>query len=80
VLPSTAREVRAAGSAPARNVLAGARYLRRMLARFQQLDLALAAYNAGPAAVQKAGGAPGGQTLTYIANVLQRARALGSCR
>ena len=41
-------------------MLAGARYLRMLLDRFQSTELALAAYNAGPTAVEKAGGAPNG--------------------
>ena len=50
-------------------MLAGARYLRQMLDRFERPDLALSAYNAGPTAVEEAGGAPGSETLTYVANV-----------
>ena len=51
VLPSTAQELEIDLNSPGANVLAGARYLRRMLDRFKSLDLALAAYNAGPTAV-----------------------------
>ncbi len=40
------------------NVMAGSAYLRRQLDRFGSLDLALAAYNAGPANVVKYGGIP----------------------
>ena len=40
------------------NVMAGSAYLRRQLDRFGTLELALAAYNAGPANVMKYGGIP----------------------
>ena len=40
------------------NVMAGSSYLRRQLDRFGTLELALAAYNAGPANVEKYGGVP----------------------
>ena len=40
------------------NVMAGTSYLRRQLDRFGSLELALAAYNAGPANVEKYGGVP----------------------
>lgn len=40
-----------------------------MLNQFRSTDLALAAYNAGPTAVARAGGAPSAETLTYVANV-----------
>ena len=60
-------------------VLAGARYLKLLLERFQSADLALAAYNAGPTAVEAAGGAPAAQTLTYVADVTARWRALTAC-
>src|SRR6476659_7000575 len=63
LMHATARELRLDGEDPATNVLAGARYLRQMIDRFGSLDLALAAYNAGPSAVAKAGGAPTTGTL-----------------
>jgi soluble lytic murein transglycosylase-like protein len=80
VMPATARELRLAGDSPAANVLAGAHYLRRMLDRFQNVELALAAYNAGPTAVARAGGAPSLATLRYVKNVEQRAGLLFDCR
>ena len=44
---------------PRENVFGGARYLRTLLDTFNgDLDLTLAAYNAGPGAVQKYGGVP----------------------
>jgi soluble lytic murein transglycosylase-like protein len=69
VMAPTAAELKLDPSRPDTNVLAGARYLHQMLARFDSADLALAAYNAGPGAVERAGGAPGAETLTYVANV-----------
>jgi soluble lytic murein transglycosylase-like protein len=80
VMPATALEVEADASVPAENVLAGARYLERMLDRFGEVGLALAAYNAGPSAVEEAGGAPTTETLTYVANVQARAASLSRCR
>ena len=78
LMPATAAELRLDHRVPRTNVLAGARYLRQMLDRFGSLELALAAYNAGPTAVAHAGGAPGGETLTYVANVQRRLGALGT--
>ena len=51
VTPTTAAELKLNVDDPSSNVLAGARYLKIMLDRFQRTDLALAAYNAGPTAV-----------------------------
>jgi soluble lytic murein transglycosylase-like protein len=80
LMPATAAELRVDADHPAANVAGGARYLRAQLDRFRSTDLALAAYNAGPTAVARAGGAPTGETLTYVANVTARWRALVGCR
>jgi soluble lytic murein transglycosylase-like protein len=79
LMPQTAREVQLASASPALNVLAGARYLRQMLDRFGTVDLALAAYNAGPTAVERAGGAPTLATLRYVKDVEARSALLSSC-
>jgi soluble lytic murein transglycosylase-like protein len=69
VMPATARALALNPDEANTNILAGARYLRQMLNEFGSMDLALAAYNAGPTAVANAGGAPSSDVLTYIANV-----------
>lgn len=79
VMPPTAAELQLDPAHPESNVLAGARYLKQMLARFDSPDLALAAYNAGPGAVEEAGGAPGPETITYVANVNRLWRRLQGC-
>jgi soluble lytic murein transglycosylase-like protein len=79
VLPSTAQELGLDADDPASNVLAGARYLQRLFDRFRSSDLALSAYNAGPTAVDQAGGAPTLVTLNYVANVTTTWRELRGC-
>jgi soluble lytic murein transglycosylase-like protein len=79
VLPSTAATMRLDVDRPASNILAGARYLRLQLDRFESPDLALAAYNAGPTAVAGAGGAPSTETLHYVAKVTSIWRDLLGC-
>jgi soluble lytic murein transglycosylase-like protein len=80
LMPGTARELRLDPNVPETNVLAGARYLRRMLDRFHgDIGLALAGYNAGPTAVEAAGGAPTLGTLTYVQNVQASWRSLSAC-
>ncbi|MDQ7032035.1 MAG: transglycosylase SLT domain-containing protein [Desulfonauticus sp.] len=56
---------------PEANIEAGIKYLRLLLDKFHSLPLALAAYNAGPANVQKYGGIPPFQeTKRYVQKVL----------
>src|SRR4051794_8013518 len=68
LMPATAKSLDLNIDEPRSNVLAGARYLRQLLDRFSSTDLALAAYNAGPTAVDEAGGAPSGAVPTHLAN------------
>ena len=79
VMPATAAALKLDANRPSTNVLAGARYLKILLDRYSRTDLALAAYNAGPSAVDRLGGAPWPETQTYIANVQQRWAALAGC-
>jgi soluble lytic murein transglycosylase-like protein len=61
-------------------VLGGALYLRQLLSLYGgDLKLALAAYNAGPAAVDRAGGAPFGETRAYVADVERTWHSYGTC-
>jgi soluble lytic murein transglycosylase-like protein len=79
VMPSTARSLSLTADEPDSNVLAGARFLRQMLDRFRSSDSALAAYNAGPTAVERASGAPTGVTMAYVENVTSLWREFNGC-
>ncbi|MEM1180837.1 MAG: lytic transglycosylase domain-containing protein [Acidobacteriota bacterium] len=74
VLPSTAALEPEALAEPSLNLEAGARYLRYLIDRYQgDLELALAAYNAGPANVRRYGGVPPfRETRQYVERVLAR--------
>ncbi|MDT1061852.1 lytic transglycosylase domain-containing protein [Paracoccus sp. CPCC 101403] len=58
LMPGTAAKLGVNPSDPLQNLEGGARYLRMMYNTFGSWQLALAAYNAGPAAVAKYGGVP----------------------
>lgn len=74
LMPGTARQYGVADARdPQANLMAGARYLRDLLAQFNNdLPVALAAYNAGPGAVQKSRNAvpPYAETRRYVPRVL----------
>ena len=79
VMPSTGAALKLDVDKPALNVLAGARYLRMLLDRYARTDLALAAYNVGPTAVDEAGGVLGPTGMRYVLDVEQRWSALSGC-
>jgi soluble lytic murein transglycosylase-like protein len=72
LMPGTAAELGVDPANPDQNVRGGARYLRRMLELFDgNIELALAAYNAGPAAVRRHNGVPPfPETRAYVAAIL----------
>ncbi len=74
LMPATAAELGVDRFDLSQNVTGGATYLRRMLDNFNgDLSLALAAYNAGPAAVRRFGGVPPfGETRAYVSAILGR--------
>lgn len=76
LMPGTARELGVINRFdPLENLSGAAKYLRQMLDRFGVVHLALAAYNAGPGAVERAKGIPrNGETPGYVRNVLDRWR------
>lgn len=74
LMPTTASMLRVTDiHDPYQNVNAGARYLRMMLDRFRgDVRNALAAYNAGPANVQRYGGIPPfAETKHYVTRVVE---------
>ena len=84
LMPGTARSLGCTNPLdPAQSIDAGARYLRQQLDTFGgDVRKALAAYNAGPGAVQRYGGVPPyGETQNYVQKVMAYAnefRAAGS--
>ena len=75
LMPATAQLFGADPAVPAQNVDAGTHYLRILLAKYHKyrdgLRRVIAAYNAGPAAVDHYRGVPPyPETRTYVARVL----------
>ena len=71
LMPGTAATLGVDINDPAQNLEGGARYLRLMYDKFGTWKLALAAYNAGPGAVDDHNGVPPfDETITYVATIL----------
>ena len=75
LMPDTAREMGVNDPFdPHKNLVGSAKYFTQQLQRFGKLELALAAYNAGPERVKQYGGVPPfEETQAYIAWILKKA-------
>jgi len=74
LMPDTAESLGVNRLDPRDNVMGGAKYLAEQLKKFDgDVDLALAAYNAGPEAVKKYGGVPPyEETQNYIKSIREK--------
>ena len=71
LMPGTARKLGVDINDPRQNLEGGARYLKMMYDKFGSWRLALAAYNAGPGAVEKHNGIPPfNETRNYVKAIL----------
>ena len=71
LMPDTARLLKVDPDDPSENLEGGARYLAQQYARFRSWRLALAAYNAGPGAVEQYGDVPPySETRDYVRIIL----------
>lgn len=73
LMPETCRELGVSNPFDVwQNIEGGVRYLRRLLDQFGSVELALAAYNAGPGRVKAYGGVPPfKETQAFIRKVLE---------
>jgi soluble lytic murein transglycosylase-like protein len=72
LMPGTAADLGVDINDPVENLRGGARYLKQQYEKFGDWSLALAAYNAGPGAVEKHGGIPPyKETQNYVKSILR---------
>jgi hypothetical protein len=72
LMPGTARDMGVTDPRdPAQNIMAGAKYLSQQLDKYRDPSVALAAYNAGPGAVDQHGGIPPyPETQNYVKKIM----------
>ncbi|MFC6592799.1 lytic transglycosylase domain-containing protein [Deinococcus lacus] len=77
LMPGTAQALGVNPYHPQQNIAGAARYLGQQLQTFRRVDLALAAYNAGPGRVQGCGCVPPvPETQRYVTSILNMYRGL----
>ncbi|KPX80385.1 hypothetical protein ALP33_200159 [Pseudomonas amygdali pv. lachrymans] len=73
LMPSLSKQFNIDPFDVAMNIKVGTRYFAELLAKYKRLDYALAAYNAGPGAVDKYNGIPPfPETQNYVSSILAR--------
>jgi len=81
LMPGTAAELGVDPRDPVQNILGGSRYLAALKKQFGNESMALAAYNAGPGAVERHGGIPPyPETQAYVRHVLRTRDAIEGAR
>lgn len=72
LMPQTAKEMGVTNpNDVTQNIMGGARYLKQQLDKYKDIPTALAAYNAGPGAVDKHGGIPPyPETQNYVKSIM----------
>lgn len=79
LMPGTAEALGVDPNDPHQNIMGGTQYLAQQYAKFGSWDLALAAYNAGPGAVEEYGGVPPyAETREYVSKIMGNAYAAQS--
>lgn len=71
LMPDTAAQYNVDPFDPEQNIDAGTQYFAMLMAKYKRVDYALAAYNAGPVAVDKYGGIPPfPETQNYVSKIM----------
>lgn len=71
LMPDTAAQYNVDPFDPEQNINGGTQYFAMLMAKYKRVDYALAAYNAGPGAVDKYGGIPPyPETQNYVSKIM----------